>query len=153
VKVIGIITCTKRKKHTKKPIPAKELYSASPLFRYSYEYFRKVLGLRDEQIFILSAKHNLINVNKKIKFYDKTFNNPPERWLKILKRRLDRLKPQKIYFIGSEKYIKKFLEEYEEYRKKFVIIAEGLSIGKKMSWLKKKLKKEENITYNYSFMI
>lgn len=63
---IALISCTKRKKPYK--CKASELYSASTLFSYSYKY-AKANGYR---VFILSAKHRLVDENAILEPYNET---------------------------------------------------------------------------------
>lgn len=61
---IGLVSCTKRKRSY--PCPAWQLYSESALFRYAFEYCKK----HYDKVYILSAKHGLLEPDRKIKPYD-----------------------------------------------------------------------------------
>lgn len=63
---IGLISCTKKKKPY--ACPAKELYSASPLFRLALSYCQK----HYDKNYILSAKHGLIDLDRIIEPYNMT---------------------------------------------------------------------------------
>lgn len=64
--VIALISCTKSK--LGHACAAKELYSKSNLFRYSYRYAVIIA----DRIYILSAKHGLVDENAVIEPYDET---------------------------------------------------------------------------------
>ena len=65
---IVLISCVKKKLRCKSK--ARDLY-ISPLFRKSLEYAK---SLNPDRIFILSAKHYLLGLNKEIAPYNKTLN-------------------------------------------------------------------------------
>ncbi len=58
---IVILSCTKSK--TDHRAPAQELYSASPMFKKTLEYGK---SLEPDKMFILSAKHHLVPLNKEL---------------------------------------------------------------------------------------
>jgi hypothetical protein len=64
---IVLLSCTKSKLDI--PSPAKDLYSASPMFRKTLEYG---ISLKPDRIFILSAKHHLVDLNEILSPYDYT---------------------------------------------------------------------------------
>ena len=64
--VVALISCTKSKMDF--ACTAKELYSKSNLFRHSYWY----AGIIADKIYILSAKHGLVDENAVIEPYDET---------------------------------------------------------------------------------
>ena len=64
--VVALISCTKSKMDY--ACTAKELYSKSNLFRHSYRY----AGIIADMIYILSARHGLVNENAVIEPYDET---------------------------------------------------------------------------------
>ena len=65
---IVLISCVKKKLIGAKNVPAKELY-ISPLFKKAWAYANQ---LDADKIFILSAKHGLLNPESKIDDYDKS---------------------------------------------------------------------------------
>ena len=67
---IVLLSCTKSK--TPHPAPAKELYSASPMFQKTLEYGKQ---LKPDKMFILSAKHHLVPLDKKLAPYDLTLKD------------------------------------------------------------------------------
>lgn len=73
MKVI-LVSCCKVKDPTAiggKTVAAKDLYQ-SQLFKKSWAYAQK---LNADRIYILSAKHELLDPNKQIGWYDKTLKN------------------------------------------------------------------------------
>ena len=58
---VVLLSCTKSK--TKHAAPAQELYSASPMFQKTLEYGK---SLKPDKMFILSAKHHLVPLTKKL---------------------------------------------------------------------------------------
>jgi len=71
---IVLISCTSRKREYK--TKAKYLYDRSPLFRKSLEYARL---LNPAKIFILSAKYELLDLEREIEPYDITLSNVPKK--------------------------------------------------------------------------
>jgi hypothetical protein len=67
---IVLLSCTKSK--TDHAAPAQELYSASPMFRKTLEYGKK---LQPDKMFILSAKHHLVPLDQKLAPYDLTLKD------------------------------------------------------------------------------
>lgn len=86
---IALITCTSRKKACK--CPAKELYSASPNFRYLHEYAK----LAADKIFILSAKYGLVKEDEILEPYNKTLDDMSKEerfaWKEVVVKRLKEL--------------------------------------------------------------
>ena len=128
--MIAIISCSK-KKIKRNRVKAKDLYSASPLFRLSYLYIKKFYP--DLPIYILSAKYGLIGENKIIDYYEKTFKDSS---------RSERVEMSKAYkdlddfiFIGGKMYKEVLGKEPVK------DIGGGLPIGKKIQFLKRELAK------------
>jgi hypothetical protein len=71
MKRIVLISCVASKGKTKSK--ASELYKG-PLFRNSLEYAR---ALKPNKIFVLSALHHLLDLNKEIEPYNVTLSNIP----------------------------------------------------------------------------
>jgi len=66
---IVLISCVKKK--AKYIAKARDLYT-SPLFTKSLKYAE--IKLKPDKIYILSAKHGLLNLNNEIEPYDETLN-------------------------------------------------------------------------------
>ena len=103
---IVLLSCTKSK--TDHPAPAQELYSASPMFRKTLEYGKK---LQPDKMYILSAKHHLVPLDKKLAPYDLTLKDmkadEKKAWgEKVISQMREKgLNPEKdnfIFLTGSE---------------------------------------------------
>jgi hypothetical protein len=68
---IVLISCVKRKLKGAKNVPAKDMYN-SPLFKKAWAYAK---SLNSDKIYILSAKHGLLNPDTKIDYYDESLVN------------------------------------------------------------------------------
>ncbi len=140
MKKIILISCVKKKLNQK--AKTKELYISS-LFKKSFKYAQL---LKPDNIFILSAKYGLLDLDKEIEPYEETLNNksPNEirNWaIKVivqLKERLNLNKDEVIIFAGKNYY--KFLLPYI---KNYRLPLEGLSLGNRMKFLNKKIKEYE----------
>ena len=66
---IVLISCASKKRTVRSK--AKEMYDKSPLFRKSLEYAGL---LKPDKIYILSAKHGLLGLEKEIDPYDETLS-------------------------------------------------------------------------------
>ncbi len=71
MKRIVLIACGKRKRPYRSR--AEDLYIGT-LFKLSLRYAR---SLRPDMVFILSAKHGLLDLGRKIEPYESTLNNMP----------------------------------------------------------------------------
>ncbi len=137
MKKIVLISCVSKKLDCK--AKAKNIY-ISNLFKKNIKYAG---SLNPDRIYILSAKHGLLNLNKEIKPYDQTLNRMHsesiKKWahkvLRNLKKVAD-LNNDEFIFLAGEKYRKyliPFIKNYE-------IPMKGLPIGKQLKFLKDKLK-------------
>lgn len=139
---IVLISCVSKKLDYQ--TKAKNLY-ISDLFKKRLKYAQL---LNPDKIFILSAKHNLVDLNKKIKPYDMTLNkmNVEQRrkWsdlvLKQLSQKAD-LKKDKFVLLAGNKY-REFLPLYLKYCK---IPMKGLKLGQQLQWLKNKIENEQKL--------
>jgi len=152
---IVLLSCTKSK--LSKPSPAQELYSASPMFQKTLEYGK---ALKPDKMYILSAKHHLVPLQKELAPYDKTLKEMPkdekEKWGEetVKQMRSAGINPEKDQFIfltGSE-YMKP-LSKYipEDHIEKPM---EGKRFGERLKWLNSQvnkiseaIKKIKNIIY------
>lgn len=139
MKKIVLIACANRKLGYRSK--AKDLY-ISPLFRYNLEYARL---LRPNEVFILSAKHGLLDLNKKVEPYNQSLNNMSFKEVKkwadsvlIQLRKIADLEKDEFIFLAGNNY-RKFLLPYMKYYK---IPMRSLGIGKQLNWLKKRIKNE-----------
>ncbi len=131
-KYIVLISCVKQKlSHS---APAGELYT-SPLFRKNLDYANK---LSPDKIFVLSAKHGLVPLTKKLGPYEDTLNSKKAKeiksWaqgvLKSLRQEVD-LANDRFTILAGENYRKYLLPQIRRYH----IPMEGLSIGKQLKFL------------------
>jgi hypothetical protein len=133
---IALISCCAKKRD--RPSMAKELY-ISPLFKMSYKYANK---LDPDKIFILSAKHGLLETKDIIEPYDKTLNKmskiEKEDWnrkvMAKLRESTDFEKDDFIFIAG-----KSYRQGLIGFLKKVQIPLEGLGIGRQLKWLKMKI--------------
>ena len=72
MKRIVLIACASQKKKIKSP--AKDLY-ISTLFKYS---LRDAFSMNPDKVYILSALHHLLDLDKEIEPYDVTLSNVPK---------------------------------------------------------------------------
>ena len=106
---IVLLSCTKSK--LDKPSPAKDLYSASPMFKKTFQYGK---SLDPDKMFILSAKHHLVPLTKVLAPYDKTLKEMPkkekEKWaeetVKQMKSQGLDLDKDKFVFLTGNEYMK-----------------------------------------------
>jgi len=68
-RTIALVACAKQKQDH--PCPARELYAPSTLFSLSYAYAKSVAG----RVYILSAKHGLVDEDAILAPYDETLND------------------------------------------------------------------------------
>ena len=110
MKKIVLISCVKKKLSVK--IMAKDLY-ISALFKYKYLYAQT---FNPDDIYILSAKHGLLDIEIEIEPYDVTLNNMKTREVKVWSeevlnqlRRVADLAKDEFIFLTGDKY-RKYLE-------------------------------------------
>lgn len=130
---IGLISCSKAKKDYL--CPAEEMYSESNSFRLSLEYAKKIC----DEVFILSAKHGLLDLEDTIQPYDETLVDKPiaerRKWAeKVISKLKDRTDLEKDDFIilAGQKYYEFLLD----YLKKYQLPLEGLTMFKRVPKLK-----------------
>lgn len=133
---IALISCSKSKMNY--ACMAKEMYSASTLFQYSYEYAKKVA----DKIYILSAKYGLIKDSEYITPYDITLKNMETRekedWYhrvrKQLQENFDLASDHFIILAGRDYYggILFMLPKHE-------LPLGTMALGERISWLQNTL--------------
>jgi hypothetical protein len=155
---IVLLSCTKSK--TSHEAPAQELYSASPMFQKTLEYGK---SLKPDKMYILSAKHHLVNLNQKLKPYDltlKEFNKEEkEKWgekvYQEMKSRGLNLEKDTFIFLAGNEYIKPLLKYIPE--KNIETPMDGRRFGERLKWLNSQLNKLQEIfkqikTYIYEII-
>lgn len=137
---IVLLSCTKSKLDHK--APAQELYSASPMFKKTLEYGK---SLKPDKMYILSAKHYLVPLNKELAPYDKTLKEMPaeekEKWgeetIKQMKQAGLNLNKDKFIFLTGNEYLKPF----KNYISNIETPMEGKRLGERLKWLNTQLSK------------
>lgn len=146
---IVLLSCTKSK--LSKPSPAQDLYSASPMFKKTLEYGK---SLHPDKMYILSAKHFLVPLEKVLAPYDKTLKEMPknekEEWgdrvaEQMKSAGIDIQNDKFIFLTGSEylKPLEKFIPESNISKP-----MEGRRMGERLQWLNQQIAKlHEAIKY------
>ena len=137
---IVFLSCTKSK--TPHPAPAQELYSASPMFQKTLAYGK---SLEPDRMYILSAKHHLVPLGKKLAPYDKTLKEMPkderDEWGKItfdqIKRKGINPEDSKFIFLAGDEYIKPLLPYIPS--KNVINPMKGKRFGERLKWLNTKV--------------
>jgi hypothetical protein len=136
MKRIILISCVSKKLNIKSR--AEELYD-SPLFNKNLEYAK---SLKPDDIFILSAKYGLLDLDEKIQPYDLTLNQMKKSEIQLwaqgvvgqLKLKSDFINDEFI-FLAGQKYREFILPHITHYR----IPMEGLKIGQQLKWLTERI--------------
>jgi len=147
VKTIVLIPCVKEKLNKK--AKARDLYIA-PLFTYCLEYARK---LNPDKIYILSALHKLLDLEKEIKPYDVTLTylspakrkrNPGtkvltkteiKKWGEEVVNQLSQvtdLNKDKFIILAGESYIKPI----KPFLKKIETPLKGMTLSQRIKYLR-----------------
>jgi len=105
---IGLISCAKKKKAFS--CQAQELYSESSFFNYVLDYCQK----HYDKIYILSAKHGLIELNQKIKPYDLTLKTMKKdgrkKWAeKVINQLKKKINREDVIYFHAGKYYREYL--------------------------------------------
>jgi hypothetical protein len=139
---IVILSCTKSK--LDKPSQAQDLYSASPMFKKTLEYGK---SLKPDKMYILSAKHFLVPLNKVLAPYDKTLKEMPkdekdawgEKVISQMKSSGISLEKDKFVFLTGSEYMKPLLKYIPEGNIEKPM--EGRRMGERLQWLNSQIKK------------
>lgn len=116
---------------------AKDLY-ISPLFQKSYAYAQK---LNPDNIYILSAKHYVVDIDEEISPYNETLNDmsadEKREWVDNVLKKLDEKgidRNEKTIFLAGHSYLDYLIEYFSDYEIPYQ--DEGLSgIGYILQWL------------------
>jgi len=135
-KVVLISCASKKLSHKTK---AKDIY-ISPLFKMNLKFAK---SFNPDKMFILSAKHGLIDLDKEIEPYDKTLNlmrsAEKKEWannvLQDLRKVADLSKDEFIFLAGGN-YRKHLVPSIKNYK----IPLKHLSIGRQLQYLKEEIK-------------
>ena len=139
---IVILSCTKSK--LDKPSQAQDLYSASPMFQKTLEYGK---SLKPDKMYILSAKHFLVPLNKVLAPYDKTLKEMPkdeknawgEKVISQMKASGINIEKDKFIFLTGSEYMKPLLQYIPEGNIEKPM--EGRRMGERLQWLNSQIKK------------
>lgn len=138
-RILALISCTKKKADRR--CSARELYSASP-------FFRKALSVAEavsDKIYVLSAKHGLVELSDHLSPYEKTLVGASRKiqkeWSEKVYKSLNRTRPYReagtiLWFAGMD-YRRYLSEKIRDDGKRSVIPLEGLSQGPQGARLKK----------------
>jgi len=136
MKKIILISCASKK--LKYKAKAEDLY-ISPLFRFSLAYAK---NLKPDKIFILSAKHRLLNLNDEIAPYNETLNDKSTSDIKVWGEKVV-IELEKLTNLGNDQFIFFAGEKYRKYIlphvKNYEIPLKGLRIGEQLQFLKVKI--------------
>ncbi|HWP31761.1 MAG TPA: hypothetical protein VNK96_08600 [Fimbriimonadales bacterium] len=132
---IVLISCASKKLQRK--AKAKDLY-ISPLFKMNLAF---AYSLQPNKIYILSAKHGLVDLEQEIEPYEQTLNEMSvqeiKTWTEKVKRqmkgRID-FENDEVVFLAGEKYRKYLLPSFRKAR----VPLKGLRIGEQLQYLKNK---------------
>lgn len=130
---IGLISCSKAKKDYF--CSAEEMYSESNIFKLSLEYAKKIC----DEVFVLSAKHGLLNLEDTIHPYDESLVDKSlaerRKWsqevVSRLKYRTD-LERDEFIILAGKKYNEYLLDHFKNY----LLPLEGLTMFKRVPRLK-----------------
>jgi hypothetical protein len=143
---VVLLSCTKSKLDHK--APAQELYSVSPTFQKTLEYGK---SLKPDKMYILSAKHFLVPLNRELAPYDKTLKemskDEKEAWgekvIQQMKNSGLNLNKDKFTFLTGTEYMKPLLKYIPETNIETPL--EGKRMGERMKWLNNKIKNIKEI--------
>lgn len=143
---VVLLSCTKSK--TKHAAPAQELYSVSPMFQKTLEYGK---SLKPDKMFILSAKHHLVPLTKKLEPYDKTLKEMPkdekEKWgeetVKQMKSHGINVDKDHFIFLTGSEYMKPLTKYIPEANIEKPM--EGRRMGERLQWLNSQIKKLKEV--------
>ena len=143
---VVLLSCTKSK--TKHAAPAQELYSPSPMFQKTLEYGK---SLKPDKMFILSAKHHLVPLTKKLEPYDKTLKEMPkdekEKWgeetIKQMKSHGINVDKDHFIFLTGSEYMKPLIKYIPEANIEKPM--EGRRMGERLQWLNSQIKKLKEV--------
>lgn len=147
---IVLLSCTKSKMD--KEVPAKDLYSPSPMFQKTLAYGK---SLKPDKMFILSAKHHLLDMDTKVGPYDLTLKtmkkDEKDAWgnkvLSQFKSKGIDINKDKFIFLTGAEYMKPLAKEIPD--ENIETPMDGKRMGERLSWLNKQI---ENITEVFKYI-
>ena len=145
MKTIVLISCCKEKLHSNVPVPAEQLYQSAK-FKKALEY-AKLLNL--DAIYILSAKHHVIELSQPLEWYDEKLQDKSQEelkdWAKECLQTLNGkhdLKNDKFIILAGFYYYHRLLgtERIQNYE----LPLDGLTHGPALHWLNEHIKELKN---------
>ena len=132
-KKIVLISCVSQKQSRKSRV--RDIY-ISTLFKLNLKYAEK---LEPNEIYVLSAKHGLLSLDKEIEPYNQTLSEMSaakiKSWSEKILRQINHvsdIKNTKYIFLAGDKYRKYLLPHLKDY----AIPLKGLRIGEQLKKLK-----------------
>jgi hypothetical protein len=137
MKQVALISCVSKK--LEHAAPARDIYQ-SPLFKKNMEYCQLK---KFDKIYILSAKHHLLELDTVIEPYNETLNTKKSAAIKEwadkvfeqLKEKED-ISNTEFTFLAGNNYRKFLINRLPNYR----VPMFGMPIGKQLQWLTKNIK-------------
>lgn len=133
---IVLISCVSKK--LKKPAKARDLY-VSPLFKLNLAYAE---SLKPDAVYILSAKHGLVPLEKTLAPYNETLNTKRvseiDAWAARVRTQLRRVadfERDEFIFLAGERYRRYLIPHLRRTK----IPLKGLGLGRQLQFLKKAL--------------
>jgi len=123
---IGLVSCSKSK--LARPCAARDLYTASPLFRKARAYCER----HYDAWYILSAKYGLVHPDLVIAPYDVTLKTMPQ----VERRAWGQRVAAQIRQLGHHTFYAHAGEEYLAHLRGITIVKvlEGCTIGQRLRW-------------------
>lgn len=133
---IALVSCSKSKRNY--PCQAKDMYTPSMLFKYSYDYAKQIA----DQVYILSAQYGLLDENDNIVPYERTLNGQPpalkQNWANAvitqMKKRFD-LEQDEFIILAGKDYSQYLLPRLKHYQ----LPLGNLQFGARIAYLKKQV--------------
>ena len=130
------IACVKSKRPQRSRV--EDLYTSS-LFKFSLRYAR---SLKPDHIFVLSAKHGVLQLSKEVAPYEQTLKNMrkrerlawAERVLDQLRQWVDLDQDEFIFLAGT-----RYRENLVPHIRHWLVPMEGLAFGQQLRWLKQQV--------------
>lgn len=150
---IALIGCSAKKNET--AVPAHLLYQGR-LFQAQLEYARQVLGIADEHIYVLSAKHGLVRLSVVLEPYDVALNKMSEEarreWGLMIAYHLGILAGhtgrhfKTVYVMGGRVYVSPVYKALWSTPTKVIVPhPDGAGYAQQVAWYEAELVKERGV--------
>jgi hypothetical protein len=133
---IALISCSSKKNNFL--CKARNMYSKSALFKFTLQYCEQQ---KFDKIFVLSAKHKILDLDTEIEPYDETLNKmsliEKKKWGKEVSEWIEKNlnKEDELYIFGGKNYY-----QYLIVQNKIILPLLNLKIGERLKWLKENIK-------------